>query len=303
MRRELVEIAWFPLLSVAHDRAVVVLALGVGCWVLKRDEGYGLYVEPEHAASAAGELAGFEREAGGRKASPEPAARRFDPTSLFLFGWVAAAFMIAQGSGPNWWLDRGTSSSVAVVRDGEIWRVFTALTLHGDLAHFLANVATGLLFAAFLLPVVGGGLTWAGFVIAGGMGNWLNALGYGTAGHLSIGASTGVFGLLGILVACQTGMRLRNGQVRLWEFILPAGAGLALLAYLGTGGGPDPQGNAPGGTDLLAHLWGFLAGLATGGLAAAGRWGERVGRGGQAAAGLSALAILLAAWLAAWRWG
>jgi membrane associated rhomboid family serine protease len=67
-----------------------------------------------------------------------------------------------------------------------------------------------------------------------------------------LGSSTAVFGALGILTACQTLDVARSTRaVRLWEIILPAGAGIALLAYLGTG---DEH------TDVTAHLFGFLAG-------------------------------------------
>jgi membrane associated rhomboid family serine protease len=298
MGRALVEIGWYPQLSVAHDRALVIHAMGVPCWVIERESGFGLYVDAKDAFDAGIEIARFESES--EKVVPAPpVSKRIDPVPLFLFGWIAAGFMIAQRVGPEWWGERGMASSRAIMESGEMWRVLTALTLHADLPHFVANLATGLVFGAFLVPLVGGGLTWSGLVAAGAIGNGLNAWGYRAVEHRSIGASTGVFGLLGILVVCQLALRLRRGRVRVWEAILPVGAGLALLAYLGTGGGVDPQGNVTSHTDLMAHLWGFVAGIGLGVVMAGARVGERVGRKGQVAAGGVALGALVLAWVLA----
>jgi membrane associated rhomboid family serine protease len=69
-------------------------------------------------------------------------------------------------------------------------------------------------------------------------------------------------------------------------------AALGLLAFLGTGGG-----GASGDVDIIAHLTGFIAGLAIGALLAAGE-PSRLTRLGRAAAGAAA-AVVVAAWL----WG
>ena len=50
---------------------------------------------------------------------------------------------------------------------GEWWRAFTALTLHADIGHLGANLAAGLVYAAFLLPIFGSGWTWLFIVLAG----------------------------------------------------------------------------------------------------------------------------------------
>ena len=98
----------------------------------------------------------------------------------------------------------------------------------------------------------------------------MNAWGHRDAEHLSIGASTAVFAALGLLVAAQCTLRtLAVRHVRMREFLLPVGAGLGLLAYLGVG---DQQ------TDYTAHFFGLVAGVPFGVVAVSLRLGTRTQR-------------------------
>jgi len=104
-------------------------------------------------------------------------------------------------------------------------------------------------------------------------------------GHSSIGASTAVFGALGLLTAWQFLRRLEHPGRRI-KALLPLGAGLALLGFLGSSAHAD----------ILAHLFGFLSGLVIGflyGKTAAKRFGTPL----QAAALITAIVILVRAWL------
>jgi membrane associated rhomboid family serine protease len=176
--------------------------------------------------------------------------------------------------------------------------LLTALTLHGDLPHFIANLGFGLLFAAFLLPRFGTGVTWLGFVLSGAIGNLFNAWFYHAERHSSIGASTAVFGGLGMLMAWELVDRLRSPRNRgMWPLLVPIGGGLALLAYLGVG---DETANR---VDYMAHLWGFVAGCGLGAVLALVRARENLPRSVQWS--LSGIAVLLplAAWVCAVRFG
>ena len=142
-------------------------------------------------------------------------------------------------------VERG-SADAARMLDGEWWRAMTALTLHVDLAHVAANAVAIAIFLGAVARRLGPALaTWLALA-AGVAGNVLTALVTG-GGHVSIGASTAVFGALGTLSALQVPRR------RTW---LTLGVGVALLGFLGTGARAD----------LLAHVFGFAAG-ATEGLA------------------------------------
>ena len=127
---------------------------------------------------------------------------------------------------------------------GEWWRAVTALTLHADLVHVLANAAALAIFLGAVAYRLGPALaTW--LALASGVGgNVVTAL-VARGGHVSIGASTAVFGALGTLSALQVPRR------QAW---LTLGAGVALLGVLGTGARAD----------LLAHLFGFATGLVEG---------------------------------------
>jgi len=251
---QLAEVGRYARRREADDHALVVAAMGCA-WKLDRDEagGFRLQVHERNREAVLRELEKFEAENAGREKKRAP--RHFEKTptvSLYVCAWVMGAFFLIQKIGPGWWEDAGIASSEAMMHRGEWWRALTALTLHGDFPHIAANLAAGLLFAAFVLPLLGTGWTWILIVASGATGNLLNAWAFRDIQHLSLGASTAVFGALGILTACQTLDAMRSTRaVRFWELILPLGAGLALLAYLGTNGQ---------NTDVTAHLWGFLSG-------------------------------------------
>jgi len=250
----LVEVGRYAKQRQADDRALVVAAMGLASRLERDANGdFILLVYERNREAVLQELEKFEKENAGRGRRPRRLPSEKIPLfPLFVCGWVMSAFFIMQQIGPRWWEDAGLASSEAIMQKGEWWRAVTALTLHADFSHFAANLAAGLVFAAFVLPVLGTGWTWTLIVSGGALGNLLNAWGYRDTAHFSLGASTAVFAALGILTACQTIDAMRSTrEVRFWEVILPLGAGIALLAYLGAG---DTH------TDLLAHLWGFLAG-------------------------------------------
>jgi membrane associated rhomboid family serine protease len=84
----------------------------------------------------------------------------------------------------------------------------TALTLHADLAHVLSNALACLVFVTAVAWWLGPGVgTWL-VLLAGAGGNALTALVHGPA-SVSGGASTAIFGALGILAARQSVARRR----------------------------------------------------------------------------------------------
>jgi len=286
-------VAAYPTRSEANERSLVIAATQTPLWILRWEGKFALCVPPSRAAEMAGELQRFEAEQTERAAAAptaEAARAPHSTISLYAYAWVLIGFDAIERQGPAWWMDRGTASSRAIIA-GQWWRAFTALTLHADVEHIGANIALGLVYAAFLLPILGAGWTWFFIVLTGGIGNLLNAYGYRDVDHLSIGASTGVFGALGILVAAQCAtraMELRTVKAR--EFLLPIGAGLGFLAWLGVG---DQQ------TDYMAHFFGLIAGVPFG---IAGVWlrlGTRTPWLVQWVLGWSAVAVVAGCWVIA----
>lgn len=143
------------------------------------------------------------------------------------------------------------SAQAGRILDGEWWRLVTALTLHGDVLHLVSNLAIGGVFVLLLCRELGSGLAWILLLAAGTLGNLCNAI-LQSRQHDSVGASTAVFGVVGILSALSL-VRYRHHLQRRWP--LPVASALALLSILGTEGKH---------TDLGAHLFGFLAGVLIG---------------------------------------
>lgn len=154
------------------------------------------------------------------------------------------------GDGGIDWVAAG-SADAGKIMSGQWWRTITALTLHADSLHLAGNLLIGGIFISFVCRDFGSGLGWGLLLFSGSLGNLANAF-VQPADHISIGASTTVFGAVGILAAAAL-VRYRHHRQKLTA--IPLAAGIALLALLGTEGK---------NTDLGAHLFGFVFGLALG---------------------------------------
>jgi rhomboid protease GluP len=139
----------------------------------------------------------------------------------------------------------------AAIREGQWWRLITALTLHADFVHLLGNLTIGGMVIILLCRELGSGLAWSLLLGAGILGNLANAW-MQSPDHRSLGASTAVFGAVGIFSAISM---LRRRRHLLRGLFVPVAAGLALLALLGSEGKQ---------TDVGAHLFGFVFGLLLG---------------------------------------
>jgi len=152
------------------------------------------------------------------------------------------------------WFASGSADARGILA-GDLWRTVTALTLHGDIVHAVSNAFATTIFLGALSGVLGAGLATAATLLAGAAGNLVNAFLQGPP-HVAVGASTAVFGAVGILGGfAMVNQRSRVvGGRRAW---VPVVAALALLAMLGTGGAR---------VDIWAHLFGFVLGGALGGV-------------------------------------
>jgi membrane associated rhomboid family serine protease len=173
--------------------------------------------------------------------------------SLLVVGLFLAATMWldSRGLGRSLTWHMAGRADAGLILGGEWWRCVTALFLHADAGHLLANAAALAVLASILGRRIGSGLTWGFFLLAGGLGNAVNAW-VQAPDHLSIGASTGVFGLIGVLAGGAG--RMQRGT-RTQVLLLAMGFGFSLLAMLGAG---EER------VDLGAHLFGLLCGLPLG---------------------------------------
>lgn len=236
----------------AEQLAFVLAAVGIDCRLEHGDDAVSVCVPAAEAGRAREQLAVYEEE----NAAGDPAAGLPERASLhgleaaLVYGVVMAVFFIAQRTGALSvdWLPAGAAQAGLIV-DGAWWRAFTSLALHADFAHLIANLVFGILAGVMLAQLLGSGIAWFAILLAGGLGNAVNAV-IQSADHTAVGASTGVFGALGILSLYRQASgtaRWRRG-LRRWA---PLAAGIMLLAFLGFGGGR---------TDVMAHVAGFGVG-------------------------------------------
>jgi membrane associated rhomboid family serine protease len=273
----------------ADEWALVLAAEGLHPRITRGPGGFALQVGDEEAERAFAALAAYAYENPNAPPTREAPGRPMDLTAGLVISCALLVFFSVTGPrDPRVpWFARGSADAERIL-DGEVWRTVTALTLHADMGHALGNALAGTLFVGAVCSSLGVGAGGALVLVAGAAGNAANALLRGP-NHRSVGASTAIFGAVGILGALGV-RRHRLRGVRGRRALAPAAAGLALLAMLGTGDRAD----------LSAHLLGLLAGALLGaGVAPAPE--ARAGRTGQALLAAAAIAALLGCWSAALR--
>lgn len=174
-------------------------------------------------------------------------------TGLWAATILLVCYTVVVACNQNESIIRTYGSSASHILRGELYRTATSLMLHTNALHLAGNMVGIALFGTAVCSVAGWGVGWVMILASGIIGNTANAFLY-RAGHLSIGASTAVFGAIGILCAQQFLKKLRSRGYRMKAW-LPLGGGLALLGILGSGEN----------SDIMAHLFGFVAGISLGG--------------------------------------
>lgn len=260
---EWVDIATYPTLDDAYDHALVALAMGETIRIEHSHQPgeFDLLAEPEAAPKISEELREYVSESEARelpKIIPSNWAKH--PAGLpYILVWAASLLTVFYFQIQNPSLsDRFASSSIGLVERGEWWRPFTALFFHGDGPHIFGNLATGTVFGILVSKSTGPLKAWLMILLSGTIGNAITSFVTYPEPFTSLGASTAVFGALGILSGIGLVENFRE-EVRMpWVRVLaPLLAGTIILGWLG--------GAAPGaGVDVFGHVFGFCAGVVTG---------------------------------------
>lgn len=251
----MVEIARCHTRAEAEMRVRALTLAGIQCAIEQVGDAFGIYVEEYNVGRASEHLAIYEE----AFALGEPKSQVRSKGKGWLRGYIPYAavlgmFFLVQNTGlfSINWVATGSAQAGAVV-DGAWWRTITSLTLHAEFGHLLGNLVFGVATGYFVAQCFGAGVAWLLILLAGSFGNGINAF-LRPEEFTSIGASTGLFGGLGILSGYSYISKFvpwRQG-LRRW---MPIAAGATLLAFLGFGGE-----NA----DILGHVLGFGAGVAIG---------------------------------------
>lgn len=237
------------------DRALVLAAVHIPYQLIDDGVSCALVVPAELSARAVEELRLYEDE----NPPVRPKVRKrivYQDALPGVIGYVLVVCAVAWLAGysifgHNWFTAGRVDGNL--IRDGEWWRTFTALTLHSGVRHLLGNLVFGVFFGIFAGRLLGSGVAWLTVVLSAALGNAANTLLLDSA-HRSIGASTAVFATLGLLAGYVWRGQLM-AQDRWSTRYGPIIGGLALLMFTGTG---DEN------TDIGAHLLGFVCGFGSG---------------------------------------
>lgn len=247
----------WPSVEDAHEHALVLLAMGIECSVHVMSGGYGLFTLGADAQAAQRELETYQQEQPMRVITT-PSTVGDHPFGITWFAmWVLISAIVF-----GWQLidptitGRFSNSTNGFLEQGDWWRPFTSLFLHGDLPHLLGNILIGGIFCLAVSKLLGAWRAWPLILLGGALGNLVNLLFHRNEPFSSIGASSATFSALGILVGLAfTAEPTTNRRQMALSFALPFISGLLLFSLFGTGGE---------NTDVGAHVWGGLCGLALG---------------------------------------
>jgi membrane associated rhomboid family serine protease len=271
--------------------ALVLSARGISSAIVHGPGGFGLLVAPARADQAILELTAYDAENQDWWTTTKRIRSTPPNIELVLAYWAVLLFFFAAARRDFLsidWLEIG-SAQAGSIRSGDWWRVITALFLHESGFHLLGNLAFGTVFLLLLSQVLGRGMSALAAIASGAVGNLLDIL-VRPASHTVIGASTAIFGTVGLLASLQYqsgGDGRVFSKLRDWA---PIGGGVMLLAFLGLGGEQ---------TDILAHVFGFGSGVGLGAVLARSdrRWLDD--RHAQVWSAWAAGVIALLAWLSA----
>jgi rhomboid protease GluP len=273
----------------AMEWGLVLASQGMEAVGDKSEEGWAVLVEPQDFDRALAHLRQYQLENRGwqwRQPLPEAGV-------LFHWGglgWAAAIVAVYYWSAVRF---PGVSGAGILdsekVRQGQWWRLWTAITLHQNVPHLMANATTGFILMGLAMARYGAGVALLAAFVAGAVGNVASLLVYAQP-HQSLGASGMVMGALG-LVTVQSFSFWRKYPFGKRLFFRALAAGVLILALIGF----SPE------ADIVAHVGGFIAGAILG-CALVCAPPARLRRGPANAGALLALtALLLATWRLALR--
>lgn len=236
----------------AHEWSLVLSAQGIPHSLTSTAFGWSILITPDDEEKVRTEILRYEEENlinSSLKNTFPFTVSSFEllfPFALLIIFHIIITFTDNQLH----WRQSGYTSNTAIFEQGQWWRIVTALTLHSDSVHLMSNVILGAVIASSLLRQVGAGIGWFLILVSGIGGNFLNAL-FRDHAFASLGASTAVFGSVGIVA----GLQLFESQRISWRRIgILMAAALALLGFLGAGEN----------TDVGAHFFGFTTGIPLG---------------------------------------
>ena len=155
----------------------------------------------------------------------------------------------------GWMIEKGAMVTEIVLKNGEYYRLFTAIFLHADVSHLMNNMLMLFIAGAVVENDTGHAFYFFLYMLSGLFGNMIS-MAYEIQNDLrwvSVGASGAIMGLVGFIVIWiiknrKNFVRSRNVIMRLFFLAL-------LILYASF---------FQSGANTAAHLGGFLTGIVLG---------------------------------------
>ena len=244
----------------ALDWSLVLISQGIDSTVLRRemDEMWLVEVAPQVEQHARESIRAYERENSTSWKKELPGSGLlFDARSIIWFAALALIFWAAAGTQTHL-TSNGIMDSRALAK-GEFWRLFTAVTLHADVAHLAANISIGILFLGLAMGCFGAGNAMLLSFLGGVLGNVATYFAHLNQPFRSLGSSGMVMASLGLITAHSLMFARDERRTLLVGRGMMAGCLLVVLL------GFSPK------SDVMAHVGGFAGGTILGLIAMGGR--------------------------------
>ena len=272
----------------ALDWSLVLISQGIESTIAQRAEDHAwlLEISGTDLCRAQESIHAYEREnATVWRHEVKGTGMLFDVRAAFWFAGLALFHFLIAGPMTDF-RSQGFVDRDAILH-GDWWRLFTAMTLHGDAAHLAANAATGFVFLGLAMGGYGAGVALLLSLLGGALGNVTTILLHDSP-FRNLGASGFVMASLGLLAAQSVAVAPNEKRlVRIGRGLI---AGVLLVVLLGFSEK----------SDIVAHVGGFAAGVALGAVALRLR-GVLLKRSLQVFAVGVFIAIVLATWALALR--
>jgi len=168
--------------------------------------------------------------------------------NLIVFILLVLSGINIMSATPRELLELGANRRYEVL-NGESWRLFTSMFLHGGIMHILMNLFGIGATCSLIEPILGRWRTFIAYVISG-IGASLASI-YWHENTISVGASGAIFGMMGVMIALLL-TKKDSGFRGIYYIILGLYGGVSLLfGFLG-------------GIDNAAHIGGLLTGIVIG---------------------------------------
>ena len=225
---------------------------------------------------------------------PSPPPQRHVPWLTYALAaanvavWLLTIALGASPSSPTaqWLLDHGGNQGARTL-DGEPWRLFTSMFLHGGVLHLGMNLL-GLIGGGRLVERLFGRLGFAAIYLVSGLAGSLASALRPDASVVSVGASGAIFGVLGAAGAYYVLHRERMDQHAARE-----ASGLVMCVVYNIIFGLQQS-----GIDMFAHLGGLAGGFCCGLALEVGRAGGASPRRAAVVGAVGLAAVLAVALLA-----